>query len=176
MDKVSSHVVRKVCQDEFELLRGNAALSVFAEHLRIYIDQLLSLLYNICSILNVVTFNAFSNQSLFLAVQDSSIGDLVTHSLTEWVSEWVSFDFGNTTGWLGNTTGWRRHYHWKEKYTFPLSNFNPFLGWSNRKKQVNDHAASFSNYQIAIRERFYLHFLHGGDLQCGSIWMNGFYV
>ena len=65
MDKVSSHVVRKVCQDEFELLRGNAALSVFAEHLRIYIDQLLSLLYNICSILNVVTFNAFSNQSFF---------------------------------------------------------------------------------------------------------------
>ena len=65
MDKVSSHVVRKVCQDEFELLRGNAALSVFAEHLRIYIDQLLSLLYNICSILNVVTFIAFSNQSLF---------------------------------------------------------------------------------------------------------------
>ena len=54
MDKVSSHVVRKVCQDELELLRGNAALSVFAEHLRIYIDQLLSLLYNICSILNVV--------------------------------------------------------------------------------------------------------------------------
>ena len=26
----------------------------------------------------------------FLAVQDSSIGDLVTHSHTEWVSEWVS--------------------------------------------------------------------------------------
>ena len=29
----------------------------------------------------------------FLAVQDSSIGDLVTHSLTEWVSEWVRFWF-----------------------------------------------------------------------------------
>ena len=68
MDKVSSHVVRKVCQDELELLRGNAALSVLAEHLRIDIDQLLSLLYNICSILNVVTLYAFSNQSLFFII------------------------------------------------------------------------------------------------------------
>ena len=41
---------------------------------------------------------------------------------------------------------------------------------------VNDHAAFFSNYQIAIWERFYLHFLHGGDLQCGAVRMNGFYV
>ena len=32
----------------------------------------------------------------FLAVQDSSIGDLVTHSLSEWVSE-SGFDFTTIT-------------------------------------------------------------------------------
>ena len=62
MDKVSSHVVRKVCQDEFELLRGNAALSVLAEHLCIDIDQLLSF----CIIVAIATV-AISNM-LFIFV------------------------------------------------------------------------------------------------------------
>ena len=36
----------------------------------------------------------------------------------------------------GNTTGWRRHY--EEKYTFPLSNFNPFLvdGLTGKNKSM----------------------------------------
>ena len=58
-----------------------------------------------------------------------------------------------------------------EKNTFLLSNFNLYLGLFNRKKkQVNDHAAFFSNYQIAFRERFYLRFstLWRSALRCYS--------
>ena len=40
-----------------------------------------------------IQLNFFQNDlSLFLAVQDSSIGDLVTHSVSESVSQ-VTFDF-----------------------------------------------------------------------------------
>ena len=63
-----------------------------------------------------------------------------------------------------------------EKRNIPFLCLISTLFLDGLKGQVNDHAAFFSNYQIAIRERFYLHFLHGGDLQCGAIRMNGFYV
>ena len=46
---------------------------------------------------NLASYIQWGNEKVpFLAVQNSSIGDLVTHSLTDSLSEWVTFDFDIT--------------------------------------------------------------------------------
>ena len=50
---------------------------------------------------------------IFLAVQNTSIGDLVIHSLTQWVSEWVrltegTFTFGIQRATLETCNFWHR--------------------------------------------------------------------
>ena len=48
-----------------------------------------------------ITARSLPRSKCFLAVQNSSIGDLVTEWVTEWVSEWVTFWFWNIRQAIG---------------------------------------------------------------------------
>ena len=94
----------KFAQDFSKLLHGSFKKWIgFVKLLHIFLAQTHPFLTRILKLVKLLLLLLIWHDSVcnvwvwfgyyFFAVQGSSIGDLVTHSVIKWVSEWVTFDF-----------------------------------------------------------------------------------
>ena len=85
--------------------------------------------------------------SLFLAVQNSSIGDLVTQSVTHSLTNWVTFTFAIQRAILETCDHWDI---WSDRFLKDFQNFGRFLEFClNCNQCLNCHKSLGLSFQLS---------------------------